>query len=130
LRTELHGCGRVGGSPTPPESTPPPLQQHTDKQISLKQLLNKAGTLTISPDEASTLAARLARLNQQITPDERTELEQLAGQPLTEIIFSVSSCADPDTLQQARLSATKPYGTWSPRRSNRWPPTRSCVTDC
>ena len=70
---------------------------HSEKQISLEALLNKAGNLTISPDEASTLAGRLARLNNQITPDERAELESLAGRPLHEVIASVSSCADPDS---------------------------------
>jgi type I restriction enzyme R subunit len=78
-----------------------PLQEHSEKQISLERLLRKAGTLTISPDEASTLAGRLARLNKQITPDERAELEQLAGQSLTDVIASVSSCADPDALEKA-----------------------------
>jgi len=84
-----------------------PLAQHTDKQISLEALLNKAGNLTISPDEASTLAGRLARLSKQITPDERAELEGLAGRPLHEMIASVSSCADPDALQQAHASGGK-----------------------
>lgn len=78
-----------------------PLVQHSEKQVSLEALLNKAGNLTISPEEASTLAGRLARLNKQITTDERAELENLAGRPLAEVINSVSSCADPDALQQA-----------------------------
>jgi type I restriction enzyme R subunit len=84
-----------------------PLVEHSEKQISLEALLNKAGNLTISPDEASTLAGRLARLNKQITPDERAELEGLAGRPLHEVIASVSSCSDPDTLQQAYASGGK-----------------------
>ncbi|MEU8346630.1 DEAD/DEAH box helicase family protein [Spirillospora sp. NPDC048832] len=85
-----------------------PLVQHSEKQISFEALLNKAGSLTISPDEASTLAGRLARLNKQITPDERAELENLAGRPLAEVIASVSSCADADTLQTA-------YGDGGPK---------------
>ncbi|MBW8485960.1 DEAD/DEAH box helicase family protein [Actinomadura parmotrematis] len=78
-----------------------PLVQHTEKQISFEKLLRKARSLTIDEQEASTLAGRLARLNKQITPEERTELENLAGRPLTEVIASVSSCADPDALQEA-----------------------------
>jgi type I restriction enzyme, R subunit len=81
-----------------------PLVEHTEKQISLEALLNKAGNLTIRPDEASTLAGRLARLSKQITAEERAELESLAGRPLHEVISSVSSCADPDALQQAQAS--------------------------
>ena len=84
-----------------------PLVLHSEKQISLEALLNKAGNLTISPDEASTLAGRLARLNNQITPDERAELENLADRPLHEVIASASSCADPDILQQAQASGGK-----------------------
>ncbi|SEG23896.1 type I restriction enzyme, R subunit [Thermomonospora echinospora] len=84
-----------------------PLVQHSDRQVSLEALLNKAGNLTISPDEASTLAGRLARLNKQITPDERAELENLAGRPLAEVIASVSSCADPDALQKAHEAGGK-----------------------
>jgi type I restriction enzyme R subunit len=84
-----------------------PLVQHTEKQISLEALLNKVGSLTISPDEASTLAGRLARLSLQITPEERSELEGLAGRPLHEVIASVSSCADPDTVEQAQASGGK-----------------------
>ena len=84
-----------------------PLVLHSERQISLESLLNKAGNLTISPDEASTLAGRLARLSKEITPDERAELEGLAGRPLHEVISSVSSCADPDTLQQAHASGGK-----------------------
>ncbi len=84
-----------------------PLVLHSEKQISLEALLNKAGNLTISPEEASTLAGRLSRLSKQISPDERTELEGLAGRPLHEVIASVSSCADPDALQQAYASGGK-----------------------
>jgi type I restriction enzyme, R subunit len=84
-----------------------PLVQHNEKQISLEALLNKAGSLTIRPDEASTLAGRLARLSKQITPEERAELEALVGRPLHEVVASVSSCADPDALQQAFASGGK-----------------------
>ena len=83
-----------------------PLMEHSEKQISLKRLLQKAGTLTISPDEASTLAGRLARLNRQISPDERAELEQLASRPLAEVIASVGRCADTDKLDQAKRDGT------------------------
>lgn len=78
-----------------------PLQKHTEKQVSLEKLLSKAGTLAITPEEVSTLAARIARLNHQITPAEREELETLAGCPLTEIVASLSRAADPDELEEA-----------------------------
>ncbi|WP_432869304.1 DEAD/DEAH box helicase family protein [Microbispora rosea] len=79
-----------------------PLEKHTEKQVSLERLLKKAGTVTLSLEETSTLASRLARLNKQITGDERAELERLAGQPLTEVVRSLSRCNDPDVLEDAR----------------------------
>ncbi|WP_322759069.1 DEAD/DEAH box helicase family protein [Frankia sp. Cr2] len=79
-----------------------PLAQHTDKQISLEKLLRRTGTLTIDADEVCTLASRLARLNQQITPDERAELEQLAGESLASVVSSLARCADADALDAAR----------------------------
>ncbi len=84
-----------------------PLQQHSEKQISLEQLLRKTGTLTISPEETSTLAARIARLNRQITPAERAELEQLAGGPLTDVVRSLERAADPDELERATTQGTQ-----------------------
>ncbi|WP_196444803.1 DEAD/DEAH box helicase family protein [Planomonospora sp. ID67723] len=79
-----------------------PLEKHTEKQISLDRLLKKAGTLSLSLEETSTLASRLARLNKQITSEERAELERLAGRPLTDVVRSLSRCNDPDVLEAAR----------------------------
>lgn len=79
-----------------------PLEKHTEKQISLERLLKKAGTVSLSLEETSTLASRLARLNQQITPEERAELERLAGQPMTEVVRSLSRCNDPNVLDEGR----------------------------
>jgi type I restriction enzyme R subunit len=81
-----------------------PLERHTEKQISLEKLLAKAGNLTISADETSTLASRLARLDKQITPEERAELEQLAGRPIPDIVKSLARVADPDQAEAARLA--------------------------
>lgn len=75
-----------------------PLQLHSERQISLEQLLRKAGNLTISLAETSTLCSRLARLNQDLTPAERAELEQIAGAPLTDVIRSLGRVADDDEL--------------------------------
>jgi type I restriction enzyme R subunit len=75
-----------------------PMQMHSEQQISLKQLLAKAGTLTISLTETSTLCARLARLSHDITADEHAELTQIAGIPLHDIIKSLSAVTDSDRL--------------------------------
>ena len=75
-----------------------PLQLHSERQISLEQLLSKAGNLTISLAETSTLCSRLARLNHDLTPAERAELEQIAGAPLTDVVRSLGRVADDDEL--------------------------------
>jgi type I restriction enzyme R subunit len=76
-----------------------------DKAISLKQLLGKAAALTISEDEAATLASRLARLDQQLTGPERTELAGLAGMPLTQVVQGLVQAVDPDRQAQATQAA-------------------------
>jgi len=75
-----------------------PMQQRTERQISLKRLLDKAGTMTITLTETATLASRLAKLDQVITPPERAELEQVAGMPLRKVIRSLGRAADSDLL--------------------------------
>ncbi|MEV0806733.1 DEAD/DEAH box helicase family protein [Micromonospora sp. NPDC050200] len=79
-----------------------PLQRHTEKQISLRDLLKKAGALTVSPDEVATLASRLSRLNQQLTDAERDELTALAQQPLTRIVRGLVDAVAPEQLNPAK----------------------------
>ncbi|GAA4923884.1 type I restriction enzyme R subunit [Stackebrandtia albiflava] len=81
-----------------------PMAKHTEKQISLKALLRKAGTLTLSLDEATTLASRISRLDRRLTPDERTELEDLAGHSLAEVVTSLNRCDDAEEVDRARLA--------------------------
>ncbi len=77
----------------------PPLQR--DRIISLKKLLDKAATFTITSEETSTLASRLARLERQLTPAERAEINQVAGQPFTAVIASLITVTDPDVIAKA-----------------------------
>ncbi|WDZ84286.1 type I restriction-modification enzyme R subunit C-terminal domain-containing protein [Micromonospora cathayae] len=81
-----------------------PLQRHTEQQISLRDLLRKAGTLTADANEVATLAARLARLNQQLTDDERQELADLGGQPLTGIVRGLVDAVAPEQLNPAKAA--------------------------
>ncbi|PZF90078.1 hypothetical protein C1I93_23220 [Micromonospora endophytica] len=81
-----------------------PLHRHSEKQISLRDLLRKAGTLTANPDEVATLSARLSRLNQQITDAERAELAELAGQPLTSIARGLVDAVAPEQLNPAKAA--------------------------
>jgi type I restriction enzyme R subunit len=81
----------------------PPLNR--DKSISLKKLLDHAGTLTITEAETATLASRLAALEVQLTPEERTELDAVAGRPLRHVIRGLIDAVDPDI--QATALANK-----------------------
>ncbi|WP_230395595.1 DEAD/DEAH box helicase family protein [Plantactinospora alkalitolerans] len=79
-----------------------PLQRHSEQQISLRELLGKAGRLSATPNEVATLASRLSRLNQQLTEDEKEELNELAGQPLTQIVRGLVDAVAPEQLNSAR----------------------------
>ena len=81
----------------------PPLNR--EKSVSLKKLLDRTGTLTITEAETATLASRLAALELQLTPDERTELDTVAGRPLRDVIRGLIDAVDPD-IQATALANT------------------------
>ena len=68
------------------------------KSISLKELLEKVATFTITADQTASLASRLARLSREITPAENAELAELAGTSIQNITQQLVKIADPDTL--------------------------------
>lgn len=70
------------------------------KSASLKSLLERAATLTISVDEVATLASRLSRLSRELTESENAELATLGGIPLEEISQGLVKIADPDALAE------------------------------
>lgn len=78
-----------------------PLQRSSAQQVSLEKLLGKAANRTITVEEASTLASRLARLDQQVDPEERAELESVAGRPLREIVRGIVDAIDVDAQAAA-----------------------------
>jgi type I restriction enzyme, R subunit len=84
-----------------------PLQRNPS--VALSTLLQKAAALTITPDEVATLASRLARLDQQLTDDERGELAGLAGQSLRSLTRALVEAVDPD--RQAAALGDVPAGT-------------------
>jgi type I restriction enzyme, R subunit len=88
------------------EFVDPPLNR--EKGVSLKQLLDKAATLTLTEAETATLASRLAALELQLTPDERIELDQVAGAPVRDIVRGMVDAVDPDTQARATASAADP----------------------
>ncbi len=81
-----------------------PLQR--DRSITLKQLLGRAANFTITPDETTTLASRLARLERQMTPAERVEVNAVAKQPFSAILAGLISVADPDVIAERVAETT------------------------
>ena len=59
-------------------------------------MLDKAASLTLTEDETATLASRLAKLELQLTPAERDELDEVAGQPLKDVVRRLVAAVDPD----------------------------------
>ncbi|MFE3475648.1 DEAD/DEAH box helicase family protein [Streptomyces bacillaris] len=79
-----------------------PLDRDPVQRQSLEKLLRNAGNGSITPDEVSTLAARLARLDKQITEEDRLELEKLAGQPLRQITRGMVDAVSVDAQEAAK----------------------------
>ncbi|WP_202869113.1 DEAD/DEAH box helicase family protein [Kribbella antibiotica] len=77
----------------------PPLNRQ--RSVSLKKLLDKAATLNLTEDEAATLASRLAKLGLDLTESERHELDEVAGQPVRDIVRGLVDAVDPDTAARS-----------------------------
>ena len=75
------------------------------KAVPLKRLLDKAAALMLTEDETATLASRLAKLELDLTVDERQELDEVAGQPVRDIIRGLVAALDPD--EQLKAQARK-----------------------
>jgi type I restriction enzyme R subunit len=84
----------------------PPLNR--DKGISLKKLLDKAAALSLNENETATLASRLAKLELDLTPAERDELDTVAGTPMRDLVRRLVGAVDPDTQAMAAVGAADP----------------------
>jgi type I restriction enzyme R subunit len=81
------------------------------KSLTLKQLLERAATFTITADETATLASRLSRLERELTKEEHSELTDLAGTPITAITKGLMTVTDPDVITNLEKNApTRPDG--------------------
>jgi type I restriction enzyme R subunit len=69
--------------------------------MSLKKLLGKAAALTLTEDETATLASRLAKLELDLTPEERVELDGVSGKPVKQIVQALVAAVDPDEQAKA-----------------------------
>lgn len=84
----------------------PPLNR--EKGVSLKKLLDKAATLSLTEAETATLASRLAKLELDLTPAEREELDDVAGVPVRDIVRGLVDAVDPDTQAEAAPGQADP----------------------
>ncbi|RBY96865.1 DEAD/DEAH box helicase [Blastococcus sp. TF02-8] len=76
------------------------------KSVSLGRLLDKAGMYELDEDETASLASRLAKLELDLTPAERAELDEVAGGSMRSIVQGLVHAVDPD--EQATAIAARP----------------------
>lgn len=72
----------------------------------LKSLMEKIAFGERHPDVISSVAAKLTRLDRQLTKDDRLEVEQLIGQPVAGLVGSLVQALDPDRQLAAAKIAT------------------------
>jgi len=64
--------------------------------IPLERLLKQVAFGNRDPDAISSIAGRIARLDRQLTREDREELEELTGMPLHELTGELVAALDPD----------------------------------
>ncbi|MET8169998.1 DEAD/DEAH box helicase family protein [Streptomyces sp. NPDC005329] len=80
-----------------------PLIPAGEKSVSLAKLLDKAGTRSLTADEAETLARRLARIERQLGEEERGLLARTSGGVrLADLARKITDAVDVDAQDQAR----------------------------
>ncbi|MGY0486445.1 type I restriction endonuclease subunit R [Streptomyces sp. WG-D5] len=80
-----------------------PLLPPEGRGLSLKKLLDKAGSRSLTADEAETLARRLSRVDRQLTKEEQGQIEQASGGlSLAKIARRIVDAVDVDTQDKAR----------------------------
>ena len=84
----------VGAMDTPLSDTKP---LNTKKSIPLKTLLDNVAKGMVDPDELSTLASRLSRLDKQCGPEEKDKIRRVGnGSTLATISHAIVEALDPD----------------------------------
>ena len=81
-----------------------PLER--SRTVAFRSLLESVSVGQLNSDIVSSLASRLARLDRQITREDRDELESLAGLSLTDLTHALVEAADLDSQVAAAQSNT------------------------
>ncbi|WP_424891162.1 DEAD/DEAH box helicase family protein [Streptomyces sp. XH2] len=83
-----------------------PMEQHTEKDLNLEKLLRLTARGEAEEAHVSTLASRLAKLDLQMTDDERAEIEGLSdGVPLKKILHGMVDAVAIDGQAKTREAA-------------------------
>ena len=69
--------------------------------VSFDRLLNQIGIGSVDPEVVSSVASRLTRLHRRMTPGDRTEVEEVAGVGLTELVRGMVDALDIDRQYEA-----------------------------
>jgi type I restriction enzyme R subunit len=76
------------------------------RSVSLDKLLQAVAYGNLDPDVLSSIAARLARLDHRLGPQDRTALAEAAGgQTLKQIAGAIVEALDPDRQADAARAA-------------------------
>ncbi|MER6103410.1 DEAD/DEAH box helicase family protein [Streptomyces sp. NPDC001832] len=85
-----------------------PLERHTEKDLNLEKLLRLTARGIAEDEHVSTLAARLAKLDLQMTDEERAETESLTGGvPLKTIVHNMVEAVAVDGQAKTREAAER-----------------------
>ncbi|MBN2296868.1 MAG: DEAD/DEAH box helicase family protein [Pirellulales bacterium] len=80
--------------------------------VSLEKLMKMVATGMAAPDLVSTLAARLTRLDRQLTADQQEEIAEAAGgTDLKELTATLLASIDPDNVEQRAEEQSGPEPT-------------------
>ncbi|MFH9708421.1 DEAD/DEAH box helicase family protein [Streptomyces luteogriseus] len=93
----------VGVTDSPLVDARPLIPAGAQRGIPLAKLLDKAGTRSLTADEAETLARRLARIDRQLGKEERDLITQTSeGVSLADLSRRITDAVDVDTQDRAR----------------------------
>ncbi|WP_326754581.1 DEAD/DEAH box helicase family protein [Streptomyces hirsutus] len=93
----------VGVTDSPLVDARPLIPAGAQRGIPLAKLLDKAGTRSLTADEAETLARRLARIDRQLGEEEKKLLvEASGGASLADLARRITDAVDVDTQDRAR----------------------------
>jgi type I restriction enzyme R subunit len=91
----------VGVTASPLVDSRPMLPPDTGA-LSTDKLMDKAGSRSLTAEQAETLGRRLARLDRKLTEEEREQIKQASGGvPLGELVRRISDAVDVDTQDRA-----------------------------